>query len=119
LVVDDEEPLLALLQRVLSVRYQVAVATDGESALRALADSANRIRLVILDVTMPGMDGPALMTRLRAQHANLPVAVVSGLCEEDAISVLKGQRPDAYLRKPVRLAQLTAAVDRLLAPVAA
>ena len=44
---------------------------------------------------------------------------MSGLNEEEAIRVLKGQRPDAYLRKPVRLAQLTAVVDRLLAPVVA
>lgn len=119
LVVDDEEPLLALMQRVLSARYQVVMATDGEAALRALTDPAHSIRLVILDLTMPEMDGPALMTRLRAQHAGLPVAVMSGLNEEEAIRVLKGQRPDAYLRKPVRLAQLTAVVDRLLAPVVA
>ncbi len=119
LVVDDETSLLTLMQRVLSARYQVIMATDGEAALRVLADSSNRIQLVILDLTMPKMDGFALLARVRAQHVGLPVAVMSGLNEKDAISALKGKRPEAYLCKPVRLAQLTAVVDRLLAPAAA
>ena len=119
LVVDDEESLLFLMKRLLSARYDVAVAPQGETALQALEEAPGRIRLVLLDVTMPEMDGPAFLRRVRKTHPGLPVLAMSGLPEEAVRSLFKDSPPDAYLRKPVRLADITATVERLLIPVGA
>ncbi len=116
LIVDDEAALLSMMQRLLSGRYHVVVVPGGESALNVLKSPGCAVRLVLLDLTMPGMDGSILLSRLRAEHPKLPVVVMSGLSEATAEPLLRGEHPDGYLHKPVHVAEITEIVDRLIAP---
>jgi signal transduction histidine kinase/CheY-like chemotaxis protein len=77
LVVEDHPPLRELIDTVLSDSgYQVLAAANGAEALR-LAQGAP-VEVVLTDVTMPGMSGPALIEQLRAQSRNPRVIFMSG-----------------------------------------
>lgn len=116
LVVDDEEVLLFLMQRALSSTFNVVIATDGASALRALKDPDNKIRMALIDITMPGMNGPELVERLRRDYPELPFAVMTALPEVTVRALLGGQMPGLYLQKPVSISIITSTLDRMLAP---
>jgi len=80
LIVDDEPVNLTMLAHLLRPLYKVRAANSGESALRAAATEP-RPDLVLLDVSMPGMDGYTVLERLRAdpQTQDIPVIFVTAL----------------------------------------
>jgi CheY-like chemotaxis protein len=77
LVVDDEEAYRELLAKILTrAGYEVVQAADGFEALSLLQKS--KIELVISDILMPGMNGYALVARLRAKWPSMPVILTTG-----------------------------------------
>ena len=114
LVVDDEESLLRILSRSLGETYEVRVARDGDQALRLLDGSEGVFQAVLMDLTMPGMDGSTLLKGIRAAQPGIQVGLLTGLTQDAAEPLLRGQRPDAYLRKPVRLQSILDVVSRLV-----
>lgn len=81
LVVDDEPNNLQLLRQILKDTYQLIFAADGENALKAA--HKHLPDLVLLDISMPGMDGYEVCTRLKADRhtAAIPVIFVTALGE--------------------------------------
>ena len=78
LIVDDEFGLAAMLREVLSeLDYHVSLAINGRLALEILEEQA--IDLVITDMMMPVMDGPATIRALRALQPEVRIIVASGL----------------------------------------
>ena len=76
LVVDDDPAVRELVSDVLhDAGYEVEVAGDGEEAMRVIEDA--QPRLLILDIQMPRVDGPALARELRARLRDLPVVVMT------------------------------------------
>lgn len=115
LVVEDEEVMRELLRLHLSsAGYAVEVADDAIAAGYAVLKSPPD--LIICDVEMPHMDGFELVAALRADDplAAVPVIFLSSLAEGDDRARELGAVD--YLRKPVRLEELLAAVGRHLAP---
>jgi putative two-component system response regulator len=102
LIVDDAPENLAVLSDLLQPFYRVRAATSGEKALH-IADSAPRPDLIMLDVTMPGMDGYEVFSRLRAEPATaeIPIIFVTALDSRDA--ELHGLDVGAvdYITKPI------------------
>ncbi len=111
LVCDDEEPFRRLLKNELTRKgYAVAVAADGTEAQRQL--TTNSFDVVLLDVVMPGMDGLALMKKLREEPAAPPIIVLTGKATvETAVEAMKNGAYD-YLTKPYKLDELAIVVDR-------
>jgi two-component system response regulator AtoC len=111
LVVDDEEPFRRLLKNELTRKgYAVEVAADGAAALRLLAEAAFDVAL--LDVVMPGMDGLALMKRLKEEGGAPPIIVLTGKATvETAVDAMKNGAYD-YLTKPYKLEELAIVIDR-------
>jgi DNA-binding response OmpR family regulator len=111
LVADDEPVIRRLYSRVLSTAgYEVVEAADGEEALAQLASTD--VALLILDTSMPRLDGLAVIRRLRAAEATalLPVVLVSGAgAEADRIQGLD-LGADDYLIKPFTITELVACV---------
>lgn len=110
MVVDDEPLVRALVADALQSRGdRVATFPDGPSALAAFAADPAAWDVVVLDLTMPGMNGPEVYRRLRAVRADLPVLLVSGYSESDAMGGLPAAA--GFLQKPFTVEQLRAAVD--------
>ena len=116
LVVDDNPAVRGSIQRALERRgYEVAVASSGIEGARMWRESP--ADLVILDVHMPEMDGIELLVQLRGLHATVPILMVSGGADTTRLAVLRSSQllgATAELAKPFTLAELYAAVDRLL-----
>ncbi len=123
LVVEDEAAVRRAVQRNLErLDYRVIAAQDGEDALRT-AEALDGIDLLLTDVVMPGIDGPALACRLREKWPGLPVLFVTGYSADRLERTGAVGPSDRVLEKPYQLAELTRTIRQMLearcAPVAA
>jgi DNA-binding response OmpR family regulator len=106
--VDDEEPLLRYISRVLEdTGYHVLRARNGSQALDHLRESLLPVQLVITDVSMPGMTGPELAAQIASDPYPPPVLFVSA---DHAFLDL----PGPLLRKPFLPGELSRMVESLL-----
>ena len=113
LLVEDEAMVRAVAERALTRQgYRVLTAANGEDALELL-DGGEKIDLLISDVVMPVMDGPALVRTARGRLPDLKVLFMSGYAEEQLRKSIDIERV-AFLSKPFSVQQLgTAARDAL------
>ncbi len=111
LVVDDEPEIRATLGLMLEFfGYDVREAPGGEEALQLLGTAP--VDAVILDRTMPGLDGDETLARLRRTHPTLPVVLCSGL--ERSADLAHGEGPTRFLLKPYTLDELADVLQALL-----
>lgn len=112
LVADDDESTRRMLGRCLEDEgYQIYLAADGKQALDAAPSFIPD--LILLDVTMPEVDGLEVARRVRAK-SNTRILMLSGLAyEADRVAGLRAGADD-YLTKPVRLLDLLLRIQRLL-----
>lgn len=113
LVVDDEPAVQQALGRALALeRYEVAHAADGHQALERLGEDA--YEAVILDVSMPRLDGLEVCRRLRSAGDRVPVLMLTARGEiDDRVAGLDAGADD-YLVKPFALRELMARLRALL-----
>jgi DNA-binding response OmpR family regulator len=112
LVIDDDLALSGLLSDFLGTQgYEVKTATDGASGLRALYQT--RPDLVILDVTLPRLDGFEVCKRIR-DLSDVPIIMVSGRTEMAARIRGFDLGADDYLTKPFEVPELLARVRAIL-----
>ncbi len=107
LVVDDEDSVRRLNQAILQ-RAGIASlgARSGEEGLALYRQYRDRIRLIVLDLNMPGMGGAGMFRHLRAEGAYVPVIVVSAyLLDFDAFAMDSGARPAGFIHKPYQADQ--------------
>ena len=112
LVVDDDAKIVALVKAYLEREgWPVIAATDGRSALRAIDEGD--VRLVVLDLMLPGMDGMTIIRRAR-QNTDVPILVLSarGGTRDRVLGLTEGA--DDYLAKPFSPAELVARVRSIL-----
>jgi two-component system, cell cycle response regulator DivK len=119
LIVEDEPANRQLAERILAARgYPHDTAADGEQALRKVA--ARLPDLILMDLSMPGLDGWETTRRLRRDPAAAGVRVLAVTAH-----AMVGDRQralaagvDDVLTKPYRPAELLAAIERLAVPTA-
>lgn len=101
LVIDDEADFGRLLKVNLEKtgEYQVALATNGQEGLSAIR--AKRPDLVLLDITMPVMDGMQTLKEIKRTHPDLPVAMVTACWNEDEARRIMQAGAYEYITKPV------------------
>jgi CheY-like chemotaxis protein len=111
LVVDDEASVRNFMKTALeSADYRVMAACDGQEGLEVFAANRREIRAVILDLTMPRMDGWEVLARLRAIDPDLPVVLTSGYTEPALpVSLTDGKAPP-FVQKPFVLETLLESV---------
>ena len=120
LVVDDEAVVREQLRRSLELRgYVVDEASDGRAALAALAptpgarpDAAQAIDVVLLDMTMPDMDGAEVLVRARAAGSRVPIVVSSGYLDVTVERRLPRGQFQGFLSKPYGATDLVNAIER-------
>lgn len=113
LIAEDDEPVRIWLSEALSLEgHNVDVAVDGQEAIDQF--DPNRHNLVLLDVTMPRMNGLEACRRLRSQDKELPIMILSARdTEDDKVTGLE-LGADDYMTKPFSLRELSARVNALL-----
>lgn len=117
LVVDDEDEVREFMVEVLRGQgHEVLQARDGSEALEVYDAHATRIGAVVLDLTMPVMDGETALRHLRARNPDLPVVLSSGFSATDARKRHQGHAVTRFLQKPYRAAALLEAVEAALEP---
>jgi PAS domain S-box-containing protein len=115
LLVEDDEAVSELAQRVLSVRgYRVICARDGPSALRICSEHVAKIDLLITDVVMPVMGGRELARRILAIFPNIKVLFVSGYSEDAILHQGLLEPGTAFLQKPFSADSLPRKVREVL-----
>jgi two-component system, OmpR family, KDP operon response regulator KdpE len=117
LVVDDDAQILRAVRTGLQARgYQVSTASNGETALDRL--STESVDLVVLDLSLPGIDGHEVIRRLRT-FSDVPVLILSVReSQDDKVAALDAGADD-YLTKPFAIGELLArmrAVERRAQP---
>ena len=114
LVVDDDPVLRGLMADALTIEgYPVETASNGLEALQAMEEA--RPSLVILDMHMPVLDGPALVEILRQRGFDPPVLVVSATSRE-VRRIARDLGAAASLPKPFELDELLDLVEQLRVP---
>jgi DNA-binding NtrC family response regulator len=109
LIVDDEPTVRRGLSRLLrAAGYEVEAIGDGDSAVRRLA--AGGFDVVVSDISMPGLDGIALLRSLREKELDLPVILVTGQPSKDTAIKATELGAVRYLLKPFEAEALHDAV---------
>ena len=115
LIVEDDPEAASFIIQVLGVRGNFDVTHTSDPVAALLRASTESWDLVLTDVEMPGMTGIELLESLRRVAPDLPVAIMTAHASVGtAIGALRS-RADEFLEKPLRPAQLTATVTRLVA----
>jgi PAS domain S-box-containing protein len=119
LIVDDEQLVRAQLRRSLELRgYTVDEVTDGRTAVATIgAASATPPDVVILDMTMPDIDGAEVLRRMRAAGSRVPVIVSSGYLDVSVERRLPRGAFQGFLAKPYGATELVNAIESALAAV--
>lgn len=101
LVVEDEEKSRNFLQAVLMKSgYRVILASDGTEGVLRFTAYRNEIRLVLLDMGLPGLSGEEVLSMIHALESKTKIIAVSGLIRPEARSVVMQMGASDYLSKP-------------------
>lgn len=104
MVVDDEEHVLTVLDRILSRRKaNVIKAKDGVDAIEKFSENNNYVDLVILDVTMPRMNGHEAFIELRKLNPAVKVILTSEFTEKEATEWFKDKGLNGFIQKPFQM----------------
>ncbi|MEN9359726.1 MAG: hypothetical protein RL095_1261 [Verrucomicrobiota bacterium] len=116
LIIDDEPSIAALIELLLNrLGHKVHRSGNGISGMEYWQMHRDSIRIVILDIVMPRLDGLGVLAALRSQGAGIPVLVISAVPDLDARqSQYRVYGPVDFLAKPFSPVELQAKVNALL-----
>jgi signal transduction histidine kinase len=117
LVVDDEPAVLDVLGTSIGRSgYRVALASDGQTALRTLDERHAEIAAVITDIAMPRLDGLHLAGEIRQRRHDLPIVVMTAALTPEHRATCAKLGVVEFLTKPFRAELLLRSLDRVLGP---
>jgi CheY-like chemotaxis protein len=115
LVVENEPFMREAVEDILdAVGIEVLSAGSGQEGIIAYQTHREIIKLVILDLRMPGLSGAEVLQTLRSIDPMVKVIIASGYGEQEIRQALKGQTITAFLRKPYRANDLLQVVQSAL-----
>lgn len=118
LVVDDEEMALTLVKQILvDANYNVTSAQSGFECLDLFRRRPFTYQLVLVDLTMPFMDGEETFHRLREIRADVPVVLCTGFIQDERLKDLIKAGLTGFLRKPLAPDEIVANVRSILQSV--
>lgn len=115
LVIDDEEPVRRVTEAILRHgRYEVVAAADGPEGLRLFRATKDRLCAVLLDLTMPVMDGAKVLAHIRQLSPEMPVLLMSGFSDAEIGEKYAEEPPTSFLAKPFSRERLHEELEDLL-----
>lgn len=111
LVVDDEEDVLTVAKQMLEhYHFEVTLARDGREAEEIYAQNPGRFDVVLMDITMPHVDGISAYKSISSFDPNAKVMLMSGYSEHQATNALTGRSFGGFLQKPFQAQALVMSV---------
>lgn len=116
LVVDDDATVRKVTARALEASgFSVLLAADGAEGIEVFRAHEREIVLILLDLTMPGLDGEATFLQIRAARPDARVILMTGYSEEVELQRFAGRGLAGFVQKPYRINELRDAVFRAIA----
>jgi CheY-like chemotaxis protein len=117
MIVDDEPAALLLFERLLTeAGYEVATARSGFECLDQFTRSLPHCDLVILDLSLPFMDGEETFYRLRTIAPEIPVLLTTGFVARERLDAMLAAGLAGFMPKPIPADELLAQVTRTISP---
>jgi PAS domain S-box-containing protein len=114
LLVDDEETVRAVGKSMLEeLGFEVVSAADGREALAQFRKHSEQIQLVLMDLTMPHLDGEQTFRELRRIVPDVKVIMTSGYNEQEVTQKFVGKGLSGFLQKPFRVSMLRDAIQAI------
>jgi PAS domain S-box-containing protein len=115
LVVDDEPTVLEFVSQALElIGFKTTTARDGAEAVEAFTKAPERFDLVLLDLTMPRMDGREALREIRLIRPEVPVILSSGFSDQEFLKETASESNLLFLQKPYQIKELKQIVLSLL-----
>jgi PAS domain S-box-containing protein len=115
LIVDDEYIVVATLTELLTdIGYRVSSVSGGERAVEVYSEDPDAIDIVILDLSMPGMDGRECFIRLHEIDPGVKVILATGFSRNGRVQELLDLGVKGFLQKPFRIKELAAMLEDLI-----
>ena len=115
LVVDDDPLVRRTLERCLQMYgFDAVAAASGAEALDIFGEDPEQFVVVLLDLTMPGMDGDETLVGLRKLRDDVVAVLVSGYDEKEISRRFRTDMPQGLLKKPFRPRDLQAELEKIL-----
>jgi two-component system cell cycle sensor histidine kinase/response regulator CckA len=115
LVVDDEEAIRQITKGTLEAfGYRVLIASDGTEGIALYAQHKDDIRVVVTDMMMPFLDGPALIRALQKMNPNIKIIAVSGLAQNEKAAEAASIGVKVFLPKPYTAERLLTSLAAIL-----
>ena len=115
LVIDDEDTVLAIAARMLEVLgYRVLLARDGRQGLEMYGQNRAEITGVLMDLTMPHLDGEETYRELRGVDPQVRVLLMSGYNEQEAVARFVGKGLAGFIQKPFSIEDLKTSLRSIL-----
>ena len=121
LIVDDEKDLADNISEIIksSGLYNIATAYSTKTAQEVLKKNQpllgigkNRVRLIILDIKMPGVDGLKLLSEIRAEYLGIGVIILTAFEDREKWEKARQGLVSAYFKKPIKEQELLSAIER-------
>ncbi len=115
LVVDDEEAVCSVGEQMLSrMGFSVLTAGDGRQAVEMFGANSDQIVCVLLDLTMPHMDGEQAFQQFQRIRPDVSVILCSGYNEQDATRRFAGKGLAGFVQKPYNMAEVRKTLMQIL-----
>jgi CheY-like chemotaxis protein len=115
LVVDDSNVISAYLSNIFSDDFNIYVSSDGDDAISKLSDRSLNIKLMLLDINLPTVNGYEVLEFMKVNNINdINVAVVTGNDSSEVVEKVSGYNVGVIVEKPFNETSIKSAVDNLL-----
>ena len=116
LIVEDEETVRLTVENILvTLGFSVVLATDGEEGVAKFKEDPEKFRLVLLDLTMPRLDGVQVFDEVRRLSPGIRVVLMSGYGRQEATARFWGRGLDGFIAKPFDIHTLQDTLKAVLA----
>lgn len=112
LVVEDEDPIRALLEEILSPQFDCLTTPSADEATRLI--ESHFFNLILADIILPGMSGIELCRFVAEKSPRTVVVMISGIVDEQSLADAKQAGAFDFITKPFTLAEVVATAERAL-----